>query len=166
MSVQGYKIDPNFLSTGFPCLLVNIITICLHLYPSEFMKLALLLKEYSVPDSLAQSPWHVLRQRDPLIWHRCPALLFCSCAGGSLLLSLEKAYDTKEAPDVDFTACIHIWDCALMTVGCPTHTFSSNRHYFTHISLFIFPFPEPWHRSLSLSDCYRGGESKMKLIFS
>lgn len=40
MSVQGYKIDPNFLSTGLPCLLLNIITICLHPYPTEFMKLA------------------------------------------------------------------------------------------------------------------------------
>lgn len=106
----------------------------------------------------------MLWSRDTLIWHRCSALLCCSCAGGSLLLSLEKVYDIKEAPDIDFTACIHVWDCALMTVGCPTHIFSSNRHYFTHISLFICPFPEPWHRNLSLSDCFKGGESKMKLL--
>lgn len=31
-------------------------------------------------------------------------------------------------------------------------------------SLFIFPFPEPWHRIPPLSDSYRGRESKMKLL--
>lgn len=47
----------------------------------------------------------------------------------------------QEAPDIDFTACNRIWDCALMTVGCPTQTFSSNRHYFTHIFPVYFSFP-------------------------
>lgn len=133
------QIDPNVLSAGLPCLFVNIITICLHPYPSQFLKLAMLLRDHSVPNSLVQAPWRVLRQRETLVWHQCPAVLFCSCAG-SRLLSLGKAYDTKEAPDVDFIACIHIWDCALMTVGCATHTFSSNRHYFTHIFPVYFSF--------------------------
>lgn len=103
-------------------------------YPSQFMELAVLQREDSVPRL-----HDIFRDRDRH-WSGTEVQLFCFCTG-SLLLSLGKADGTKEAPDIDFTACNHIWDCALMTVGCPTRTFSSNRHYFTHISPVYFSFP-------------------------
>lgn len=67
------------------------------------MKPAVLLRERSVPKRVRG----MFGDRETLIWHRRPGVLFCSCAG-SLLLSLGKAYDTKEAPGIDFTACIHV----------------------------------------------------------
>lgn len=91
---------------------------------------------------LAQASRWILRWRKTLLWHRCQVPLFCSRADW-LLFSLLNNCNTEEAPDVDFAACIHIWDCALMTVGCATHTFSSNRHYFTNM------FPVYFFLSLS-----------------